>query len=228
MAIIPDWNRTRARENWVSIPEAYWISYNKWVDLLEYTFSNTDVQVFTLRWLSTENAHKRPAEEYDFLMNMYKKVDSKLYEILEKNQINFKRIWNADGVTEWFRNYLNEKTSQFQYPNSNKRFVFWVNYWWRDEILRWIQKLAKEKWDLSNISEQEISDSLDLGHIPPIELVIRTKWDEAQRTSGFMSWWIGYAELFFTSKKCPELDIPTYNEALDWFDKMSTKRNFGK
>jgi len=45
--------------------------------------------VFTLRGLSTENTAKRPQEEYDFLMTMYKQVDSKLDEILEKNQINF-------------------------------------------------------------------------------------------------------------------------------------------
>ncbi|HCY20970.1 TPA: hypothetical protein DIC40_03850 [Patescibacteria group bacterium] len=94
VAVIPDGNRTRAKENNVSIPEAYWVSYQKGVDMLEYTFTNTDVSVFTLRGLSTENTAKRPQEEYDFLMNMYKQVDSKLDEILEKNQINFMRIGN--------------------------------------------------------------------------------------------------------------------------------------
>ena len=49
VAIIPDGNRTRAKENNVSIPEAYWISYQRGVDLLEYTFDNTDIEVFTLR-----------------------------------------------------------------------------------------------------------------------------------------------------------------------------------
>jgi undecaprenyl pyrophosphate synthase len=41
-----------------------------------------------------------------------------------------------------------------------------------------------------------------------------------------MSWWIGYAELFFTKKRCPELDIPTYQEAIIWFNQMAEKRNF--
>lgn len=227
VAIIPDWNRTRAKENNVTIPEAYWISYQKWVDLLEHTFTNTDVKVFTLWWLSTENTAKRPQEEYDFLMNMYKQIDSKLDEILEKNQINFMWIWNPAWVTEWFKNYLNEKKTRFSYP-TDKRFVFWVNYGWRDEIMRWIQKLAADWKDLTKITEEDITKSLDLWHIPPIELVIRTKWDQAQRTSGFMSWWIGYAELYFTAKRCPELSILTYKEALTWFDQMAEKRNFGK
>lgn len=227
VAVIPDGNRTRAKENNVSIPEAYWVSYQKGVDMLEYTFTNTDVSVFTLRGLSTENTAKRPQEEYDFLMNMYKQVDSKLDEILEKNQINFMRIGNPAWVTDGFKNYLNEKKTRFSYP-TNKRFVFAINYGWRDEITRGIQKLAQQGMDLSNVTEEDITAALDLGHIPPIELVIRTKWDQAQRTSGFMSWWIGYAELYFTAKRCPELDIPTFKEALAWFDTMAEKRNFGK
>lgn len=227
VAIIPDWNRTRAKENNVSIPEAYWISYQKWVDLLEYTFDNTDVNVFTLRWLSTENTAKRPQEEYDFLMNMYKQIDDKLDEILERNQINFMWIGNPAWVTDWFKSYLDEKKKKFTYQ-TNKFFVFWVNYWWRDEITRGIQKLAKEGKDLTKVTEKDITKSLDLWNVDNIELVIRTKGDQAQRTSGFMSWWIGYAELFFTPKRCPELDIETYQEALNWFDKMAEKRNYGK
>lgn len=227
VAIIPDWNRTRAKENNVSIPEAYWISYQKGVDLLEYTFINTDVQVFTLRGLSTENTAKRPQEEYDFLMNMYKQIDGKLDEILEQNQINFMWIWNPAGITDGFKKYLNDKKSKFTYP-TNKWFIFWVNYGWRDEITRGIQKLAEQWKDLKNITEEDITSALDLWSIPPIELVIRTKGDQAQRTSWFMSWWIGYAELYFTAKRCPELDIPTYQEALTWFDNMAEKRNFGK
>ena len=161
-------------------------------------------------------------------MNMYKQVDSKLEIILEKNQINFTRIGNPAGVTEGFKNYLDERKAKFTYPNSKNRFVFAVNYGGRDEIIRGIQKLAQEGKDLKNVTEEDLSDALELGKIPPIELVIRTKGDQAQRTSGFMSWWIGYAELYFTAKRCPELDIQTYQEALTWFNQMAEKRNYGK
>ena len=227
VAIIPDGNRTRAVANNVSIPEAYWISYNRALDMLEYTFENTDIQVFTLRGLSTENVAKRPVEEYDFLMNMYKQVDGRLDEILSKNQINFKWIGNPAGVSEGFKNYLDQKTQQYA-CDSNKRFVFAVNYGGRDEIVRGIHKLAEAGKDLTQLEEEDLSPALDLGNVPPIELVIRTKGDIAKRTSGFMSRWIGYAELYFTKTMCPELDIPTYKQALERFDMVSTARNFGK
>lgn len=48
VAIIPDGNRTWAKENNKSIPEAYWISYNRGVELAAYTFDHTDCKVFTL------------------------------------------------------------------------------------------------------------------------------------------------------------------------------------
>lgn len=227
VAIIPDWNRTRAKANDRSVREAYWISYENGVDIIDYTASKTDIEVITLWGLSTENAKKRPKEEFDFLMNMHKEMDWRLDKILTENQINFKRIGNPEWITEDFKNYLLEKEKRLSF-NSKRYCIFWVNYWGRDEIIRWIQDLAKQGKNLSNITEEEISKSLQLWNIPPIELVIRTKWDQAQRTSWFMSRWIGYAELYFTAKKCPEFGIPAYQEALKWFDNMSEMRNYWK
>ncbi len=227
VAIIPDWNRTRAKANDKTIPEAYMISYEKWVELIKYTFTQTDIKIFTLWWLSTENGKKRPKEEFDFLMNMYKLIDDDLDEVLIENQVNFKRIWNPDWITSDFKEYLDAKTQRTK-CDSDKYFVFAINYWWRDEILRWIKKLTEDKFDFSKITEQDITGALELWNIDPIELVIRTKWDQAQRTSGFMSRRIWYAELYFTASKCPEFWVEQYQEALIRFNKMADLRNYWK
>jgi len=203
------------------------ISYEKAIELIVHTFTETDVKVFTLRWLSTENGQKRPKEEFDFLMTMYKIVEEDLDEFMHEHKINFKVIGNLDGITDDFRDYLLAKQERNTY-DTDRYFVFAINYGGRDEIIRGIKKLAEEKRDLTILTEEDISNSLDLGNIPPIELVIRTKWDQAQRTSGFMSWWIGYAELYFTAKKCPEFDIEEYEKALTWFNDMANLRNYGK
>jgi len=227
VAIIPDGNRTRAKENDKTTAEAYILSYERGVDLIKHTFTHTDIKVFTLRGLSTENAQKRPKEEFDFLMNMYKIVDEHLDTFLQENKINFKRIGNPEGITQDFKEYLQQKEEKTK-CNSDKYFIFALNYGGRDEIIRWIKKLQEEKLDFSKITEADITKSLDLWDIPPIELVIRTKGDYAHRTSGFMSRWIGYAELFFTSKKCPELLVPDYKEALKRFNEVEEHRNFWK
>ncbi len=225
VAIIPDGNRTRASQNQVDIQEAYMISYQRAVELVEYTFTQTDIQVCTVRWLSTENTHNRPAEEFDFLMRMYKLVDDQLDHILIDNQVNFKRIGNPDGITKDFREYLDEKVKKCT-CNTDKYFVLAVNYGWRDEIIRAIQKLKQS--NQNSIDEQVLSQAMDLWWLPNVDLVIRTKWDQAQRTSGFMSWWIGYAELYFTPVKCPAFTILEYQKALTRFDSIATARNFGK
>lgn len=227
VAVIPDWNRTRAKANDKSVAEAYMISYERGLDLIRYTFTNTDIKVFTLRGLSTENAQKRPKEEFDFLMNMYKLIDDDLDDFLMANKINFKAIWDFNWITDDFKQYLLDKTERTK-CDSDRYFVFGINYGWRDEIIRWIKKLESENFDLSKITENDLSRSLDLWDVPNIELVIRTKWDQAQRTSGFMSRWIGYAELYFTAKKCPELDIDEFKKSLEWFDKIAELRNYGK
>jgi undecaprenyl pyrophosphate synthase len=43
-----------------------------------------------------------------------------------------------------------------------------------------------------------------------------------------MSRWIGYAELYFTAKKCPEFEVSDFKESLSRFDKMAELRNYGK
>lgn len=227
VAIIPDGNRTRAKANDKTVAEAYMISYEKAIELIMHTFTQTETKVFTLRGLSTENATKRPKEEYDFLMTMYKIVEEDLDEFLKQHQINFKPIGDLEGITPDFKEYLLAKQQRNTY-DSDRYFVFAINYGGRNEIVRGIQKLAQEKKDLTNITEDDISTSLDLWDIPPIELIIRTKGDQAQRTSGFMSRWIGYAELYFTAKKCPEFDVEEYKKALIWFNEIADLRNYGK
>ena len=59
--------------------------------------------------------------------------------------------------------------------DTDRHFVFAINYGGRDEIVRGIRKLAQEKKDLTIVTEEDITKSLDLGNVPPIELVIRTK-----------------------------------------------------
>jgi undecaprenyl diphosphate synthase len=79
-----------------------------------------------------------------------------------------------EGITDEFREYLIAKGQRNTYE-SDRYFVFAINYGGRDEIVRGIKTLAKEGKDLTMITENDITQSLDLGNIPPIELIIRTK-----------------------------------------------------
>lgn len=142
VAIVPDGNRTRAKEHNLTPADAYMLSYEKAVELIRYTFTQTDIKVFTLRGLSTENAQKRPKEEFDFLMRMYQIVEEDLDEFMHEHKVNFKAVGDLSGITDDFREYLLAKQAKNTY-DSDRYFVFAINYGGRDEIVRGIQKLAK-------------------------------------------------------------------------------------
>jgi undecaprenyl diphosphate synthase len=91
-----------------------------------------------------------------------------------------------------------------------------------------VRTLAQEAVDLTEVTIDQLSRSMDLWRFPPVELVIRTKGDIATRLSGFLSRWIGYAELYFTSTKFPDFGPAHFDQAVERFDQIAAQRNYGK
>lgn len=189
-------------------------------------FTTTETKVVTGRFLSTENLQKRSEAELDFIFSIYKTIGNDLDEFLAEHHINFKRIGNPIGIPDDFKAFLDNKQKNFSFPDSEKYAVFALNYGGRDEIVRGINRILEEKKQITTISEEELSKHMDLGTLPPVEMVIRTKGDEAQRTSGFMSRWIGYAELYFSPKTYPDFTSTDLDESLKRFDSIANKRNY--
>lgn len=115
-----------------------------------------------------------------------------------------------------------------------KAFVLAVNYGGQDEIVRGVNKMIAaekeniQKNELKEITKEKLSQYLDFGDLPNVDLVIRTKGAMAKRLSGFMLWWLGYAQLYFTEKKCPDLMVSEFNKSLEWYDSVIQYQNFGK
>ena len=232
LSIIPDGNRTRAEKNGCSVFEWYLESVSKWVELIKYIFSSTDVKVLSWWWMSTENRIKRPTEELDFLFNMYKTCGSLLNDFLIEQQINFRRIGDASSLPQHFLNYMAEMVEKFTF-DTDRTLIFAVNYGWQNEIIRWIQSYMNSsdfgstmEERLANISEKNLWSYMDLWAYPPVDLVIRTKWDLSSRISGFMSRWIGYAELYFEKKLFQDVQTSDLDCALDRFKEITWFRNF--
>ncbi len=227
IAIIPDGNRTRAKER--GLPSVMWhIEWKKRTkELLDYIIEQTPIEVVTLWWLSTENALQRSADERAALYDIFKQAVEEIIPSLVKHKINFRRAWSPEWLppelVELFR--ATQKTYVYDSP---KWVVIAVNYGWRDEIIRGIQAWQASEEASQPLTAELLSPYLDFGGLPPVEMVVRTKGDDASRTSGFMSWWIGYAELYFTSIKFPDFTLSELDKALARFDDCAEKRNFGK
>jgi len=228
LAVIADGNRTRAKNQWQTPMDGHFAWAKNTIDLFKHIFSTTEVKVVTWRFLSTENLKNRSETEIEFIFGIYKIIGNDLDEFFGENHINFKWIGNPDGISDDFREFLENKEKTFSFPDSDRYAVIAINYGGRDEIIRGIKKMAKHEQHIDDITEETLSQYMDLGGLPNVEMVIRTKGDEAQRTSWFMSWWIGYAELYFTPHTYPAFWPKEVDESLIWFDSVADKRNYGK
>jgi len=96
-----------------------------------------------------------------------------------------------------------------------------LDYGGRDEIVRALQKIAKENIDLS--SEEEFLKYLDTNGIPEADLIIRTGGEK--RLSGFMLYQSSYSELYFVDTYFPDFGPADLQEAVGEFSRR--KRRFG-
>ena len=199
--------------------------FQRCVELATYIFKNTDINVFTVRWLSTENLKNRAQTELDYLFGLYKKITESLYDIFRKFRINFHVAWDMSKLPEYLVNFLEEKKKEYKFIDSPKTFVLAINYWWQDEILRAMKKM-KDSGD--EVSQENLEKYMDFGWLPTVDLVIRTKQKLAKRLSWFMLRWIGYAQLYFTDLYCPELTVDELEKAINrWRDSLESQ-NFWK
>lgn len=200
---------------------------NTAVKLMRYIFTETPIEVATFWWLSTENQKKRSQEELDYLADLYAMVLESVDDFYKEMKITFRRIGNREWLPIKVLHVLDTFAKKHSYWGK-KHAVIAINYWWRDEIVRGVQKLVAAWKKAIDITADALSEVLDLGWLPPIDLVIRSKGEFAKRTSWFASWWIGYAELYFTHHFFPDVLPPVLDEALAWFDSIAQHRNYGK
>lgn len=226
LAIIADGNRTRAKNQGLSAMDGHFAGAKNTIDMLQYIFSTTPIEVVTWWFLSTENLKNRSQEELQFIFGIYKLIGNDLDEFLWANHINFRWVGDRTGIPEDFLEFLDNKQTTFNFPESNRTAVFALNYGGRDEIIRGIKSLTQDQ--IENLTEHSFWEVLDFGWLAPLDMVIRTKWDTAHRTSGFMARWIGYAELYFAKEYYPWFTTTHLDEALKRYDSVAEERNFGK
>lgn len=226
LAIIADGNRTRAKEQWLTAMDGHFAGAKRTIELLEYIFTTTPIKVVTWWFLSTENLKNRSPEEIEFIFSTLLLLWNDLDEFLAKNKINFRWVGNRNLIPQHVLEFLDAKEKTFTYEDSDRTSVFALNYGWRDEIIRGIKSLNQE--DIENITEESFAKHLEFGSMEPLDMVVRSKWDKAHRTSWFMSRWIGYAELYFAKDYYPALSNEKIDEAFKRFDEVSEDRNYWK
>lgn len=227
LGIIPDGNRTWAKEKDLPSIIGHKAGFENFRKLANYCFSQTTIEILTSRGASTENIKERSPEELEYLYEIYQMITQDIIDLHTNYGVGFRWIgseeWLPINLVEFF--HEQEKT----YPSRNgKYFILAVNYGWNDEILRGINSFLQTHPSSTHITADNISSSMDLWDLAPVDLVIRTKGKMAKRLSGFMTWWIAYAELYFSDYYFPDFNNDELQKALEWYNSIVEYRNFGK
>ena len=187
--------------------------------------SDLGIKYFTVYAFSTEN-WKRSEGEVSILFSLFSVYLKKLIEKGRKNNVCCKIIGDKTALDDDLNKVIDELEESTK-DNTGLTFIIAINYGGRDEITRALRtiagEVAKGDTDLSDITEDLVSEHLDTGGIPDPDLLIRTGGE--QRISNFLLWQCAYSEFYYCDTCWPDFDRNELIKAVVKYNKRD--RRFG-
>ena len=216
VGIIPDGMRRWSKENNISLVESYLTSLENIDNIISYFFSN-EVKILSIYSLSSDNLQRDESEIDSIIYAETLYFDKFLPEICKKWNSKFVAVGNIDDITnQKFKNSiikLQELTKEY----SERKMYALINYDPLDDITI----LSK----IINNNKQENINFFDLLKVKePVDLLIRT--GKVKRTSNFLPFHIGYAELRFIDKLFIDTEIDDFKNVYENFS--NENRKYGK
>lgn len=228
VAIIPDGNRRWAQKNALAV----WKGHEKGSELLENmieVFKEMGIPYFSFWGSSQDNIAKRPKEEVDHLLNIFKKEFKKLATSSEVHdnevKVNIFGSWKEqfpEDVKASMENAI-EKTKNYD----KYFFNFFIAYSGIGEVLDATSRIAEMKKQNPSltIDEELFKSQLLTKDLPPVDLLIRTG-GEPHNSDGFMMWDVANAQLVFSDKLFPDFTKEDLREAI--LEYARRERRLGK
>jgi undecaprenyl diphosphate synthase len=178
-----------------------------------------NIKVLTLYAFSTEN-WIRPKDEVAGIMNLLKTHLKSELETMLSNKISFNVLGD---ISKFSKDLQDEIINVMEKTKDNKEMTLNValNYGARQELVRAF-KLLQEK-NVTNITEQDITDNLYTKGMPDPDLLIRTSGE--MRISNFLLWQIAYSEIYITDVLWPDFTKEEFYKAIIEYQKR--ERRFG-
>lgn len=183
------------------------------------------VQALTLFAFSSEN-WKRPQTEVDSLMGLFMRSLKKESKRLNKNNVRLRIIGDRSGFSDNLQQQMKD-TEALTAQNSGMVLVIAANYGGRWDIAQAAKKVAldvaKGLISAEDVSEDTLSQYIQLADLPAPDLLIRTSGEE--RISNFLLWQAAYSEFVFLSVLWPDFDQFHFDEALQIY--QTRQRRYG-
>jgi len=177
------------------------------------------IEQLTLYCFSSEN-WKRPKQELDLLMNLFREYLKKERGNLVQNGIRFSVIGRRTDIPEDILVEMDELITLTK-NNQGLHLCLAVNYGSRGEVVDAVKKIVAEGIPADQIDEQCISDHLYTARMSDPDLLIRTAGE--LRLSNYLLWQLSYAEIWVTEKCWPDFDVALFDQALNDFARRNRK-----
>jgi undecaprenyl diphosphate synthase len=187
--------------------------------------AHLELDVLTLYSFSLEN-WKRPANEIEFLMDLYIEYLIAERPTMMENNVRFTQVGRREGLSDHVLAEL-DRTVEMTAQNTGLILALALNYGSRAEITDAAKALARKAkagdLDPESITEQIFSQHLYTAGLPDPDLLIRTAGE--MRISNYLLWQISYAELYIAEACWPDFDVDQLHDAIRAFAKR--QRKFG-
>ncbi|MFZ3020151.1 MAG: polyprenyl diphosphate synthase [Minisyncoccia bacterium] len=215
LGIIMDGNRRWAKRKGKSSLYGHQAGYKKLEEVIEWAVEHKIKNVIVYAF-STENWN-RTKTEVGGLMRLLKFVLTKKINEWNKKGVEIGFIGNRTHFSKEIQSMM--KKAEKQKPDKKIiRVISAQSYGGRDEIIRAVQKIVKNK---KAVSEKEFSNLLDTKDVPDPDLIIRTGGEI--RISNFLLWQGAYSELFFTNTLWPDFSKKEFTNILNAFTKRERR-----
>lgn len=181
------------------------------------------VEYLTLFAFSSEN-WRRPADEVNFLMQLFLKMLELEVSKLHQNNICLKVIGDRGRFDAKLVRYI-EEAEHLTANNTGLTLTIAANYGGRWDIMQAMHALSQAHPERATaFEEEELAPYLSMHYAPEPDLFIRTGGE--QRISNFLLWQCAYTELYFTDILWPAFGRPELEAAIQSYQKR--ERRFGR
>ncbi|SCK23930.1 polyprenyl diphosphate synthase [Vogesella sp. LIG4] len=178
------------------------------------------VEYLTLFAFSTEN-WRRPADEVNFLMELFFVALDREVERLHQNNIRLRVIGSRERFSAAICQRIDAAEAKTA-ANGGLVLTIAADYGGRWDVLQAVNRLHAQGAVL--IDEENLAANLSMAYAPEPDLFIRTGGE--QRISNFLLWQLAYTELYFTDLLWPDFGKEALGQALSSF--RSRERRFGR
>ncbi len=202
IGFIMDGNRTWARGKWLPQLEWHRRGYNNAENIIDECLA-LDISYVSFWWLSDDNIRKRSTEEVSYLFDLLTRWIRDLIKKSRKKNIRLYFVGNRELMREDCLSAMCD--AEIETHNcTGMKVIFALGYGWQDEIVRTIHALARDGYDMENVSLEDFIGHSDTGIFPSPDLIIRTGGH--MRHSGYFLFQSAYSEYAFSQKNWPEFD----------------------